>query len=342
MGMFPSYAATAIRRENHLLYLFMMRPLILLTLLWVTFSCANKDSGNNTIKLSSTHMVPDLSPVRGQRTDASFDSTFYIGYVDFFPETREFYTALFYREGFENPDEEMLESKLDSVIFSGDDWGRERLPMVEAKKMLVLSGLDSIYIFNRHHQRIARASLSRVEYLWDGLESYFVGVFKSDVALNEQTEELYGISAGYPVLNESSFSCEEVQDQKLNAKLIAQLHIDPSMNWDMRHFMTQPREVTYSIISSYKIESQEGKSFLTSLENNKVNILNEAVNDYHFLNILPLPIEVNSRPLLLISAGYPSSDVLWDYLAAFDGKTYEAIDYNRINPKKMLSSVVSQ
>jgi hypothetical protein len=81
------------------------------------------------------------------------------------------------------------------------------------------------------------------------------------------------------------------------------------------------------------MNSDEGVSYLTSLENNEVDILNQQLNDYHYLNILPLPIHMNDKPLLLISAGYPSSDILWDYLAAFDGATYEPIDYNRIHAK---------
>jgi hypothetical protein len=74
------------------------------------------------------------------------------------------------------------------------------------------------------------------------------------------------------------------------------------------------------------------------LENNEVRILNEEKDNFHYLNILPVPIQVNGKPLLLISAGYPSSDVLWDYLAAFDGAAYQAMDYNRIHSKALMNN----
>lgn len=312
----------------------MIRIAVVISLLWIVQACARKEAGKSNIKLSGTS-TPASSTERHapeeQQATAYVDSTFYIGYVDYFPETREFYTALFYKEGYEYPDEDLLESKLDSVIIFDDDWGRERLPMEEARKMLVLSGLDTIYIYNRQHQLITQASLSRVEYLWNGLENYFIGVFKPDVILTEQTEELYGITKNYPGFKEISFSCQEIEDEKLNENVAEKLSIDPALHWEMRHFRTQPHEAIYSLISSYAIDSGKGQSYITAWENNELTILNQQVNDYHFFNILPLPIEVNHKPLFLISAGYPSSDILWDYLAAFDGTTYEAVDYNRIH-----------
>ncbi len=315
----------------------MKRIIFVIIPLWITLGCAHRDAGKNIIKLTGSSPAPEVITPEEEKLNAVLDSTFYIGYVDYFPETKEFYTTLFYKDGFANPDEEVLETQLDSLIFAEEDWSRERLPMAEAKKMLVLSGLDTIFIYNRRHQLISKGNLSRVEYLWDGLDGYFIGIFESDGKMKEQTEELYGISANYPGFNRTSFICEEIEDRALNKILVDQLNIDLGMNWDMRHFRTKPKETTYSIVSSYKMNSEEGVSYLTTLENEKVNVLNQALNDFHFLNILPLPVQVNGKPLLLISAGYPSSDILWDYLAAFDGDSYEPIDYNRVASKTVAS-----
>ena len=104
----------------------------------------------------------------------------------------------------------------------------------------------------------------------------------------------------------------------------------------MRHYRIAEHETTYSVISSYSMDTNEMQSYLTSFENNKVRILNQELDNFHFLNILPLPVHMNGKPLLLISAGYPSSDVLWDYLAGFDGKRYEAIEYNRVHLKSII------
>ena len=60
-------------------------------------SCAKKDTGNG-LKLTTQNQVS------AELVKDAFDSTFFIGYVDYFPETQEFYTALFYREGHEYPD----------------------------------------------------------------------------------------------------------------------------------------------------------------------------------------------------------------------------------------------
>lgn len=302
-----------------------MRILLVICLIALSVSCAKKDTGNGVSKVTalSSSTEPDAD---------IFDSTLFIGYVDYFPETQEFYTALFYQDGHEYPDEDLLESKLDSVIVLNDEWGRERLPMEEAKAILVLSGLDTVSIYNRRNELICKTSLARVEYLWNGLESYFIAVFKSDGKPYEQTEELYGISSSYVSLFKPDFKAEEIEDGKLNEYLLRKLNISRAVEWNMRHYQLAPPETLYSIISSSG-EPNETRSYLTTVENNEIKMLNEEIDNFHFLNILPVPIQMNGKPLLLISAGYPSSDVIWDYLAAFDGKTYAAIEYNRVQIK---------
>ena len=308
----------------------MKRIIMALILSALTLACAHNDAGQAYLKSTArTKPANENSP----EISSVFDSTFYIGYVDYFPDTKEFYTALFYKDGHEYPDEELLESKLDSVISFDEDWGRERLPMEEARKLLVLSGLDTLSIFNRKHQLISTSPLSRVEYLWNGLESYFIAVYQSDGTLTAQTEELYGVSSHYAGLIRNSFMTEEISDHQLNDYLTEKLKISRLVDWDMRHYRITPPSSTYSIISSYSIESNEGFSYLTTLESDNVRILNEEINNFHFLNILPVPVQVNGKPLLLISAGYPSSDVIWDYLAAFNGSAYDAIDFNRVKVK---------
>lgn len=310
----------------------MMRIVMAISLIALASSCAHND-GKGLVKLSGRNT--DFEREISSRDKYLQDSTFYIGYVDYFPETREFYTALFYREGHEYPDEELLESKLDSVILLDDDWGRERLPMQEARNILVLTGMDTLSIFNRKHQLICHSPLTRIEYLWNGLESYFIAVYKADESFTQQTEELYGVTSRFSGLVASSFSAEEFKDRHLNEYLSKKLKVDRSMDWDMRHYRVGPQSQTYSIVSAYSMKSNEAFSYLTSLNETTLQVLNEEVNNYHFLNILPLPIKVNGKPLLLVSAGYPSSDVLWDYLAGFDGSRYEAIDYNRVDVKKL-------
>ena len=185
----------------------MMRILMAISLISLALACAHKDAGKGRVKMSNP-ANPGNQTTGELQSETVADSTFYIGYVDYFPETREFYTALFHREGHEYPDEDLLESKLDSVIISDDDWGRERLPMNEARRMLRLSGLDTLTVFNRAHEQICRCPLTRVEYLWNGLESYFIAVFKSDLNSFEQTGELYGISGHFPLENRILFSAE--------------------------------------------------------------------------------------------------------------------------------------
>lgn len=308
-----------------------MRIVVAISVIALAFACAHQDPSRSLTKAEEEKLTAGAAAAHSD-TRESADSTFYIGYVDYFPDTREFYTTLYFLKGHEYPDDELLESRLDSVIVSEDDWGRERLPVDEARQVLVLSGLDSLFIYNRNHTLVSTARFTRVEYLWNGMESFFIAVFKPGPGFVRQTGELYGISASYAALGVSVAACGEIEDQKLNEKLTAKMNLDRRLHWDMRHYRSGCRSNILSVISTYAMESNEGQSYLTSFENDQVRILNHEVNNFHFLNILPLPVDVNGAPLLLISAGYPSSDVMWDYLAGFNGATYEAIDYNRIDP----------
>lgn len=308
----------------------MLRILLVACLLALALSCARKDAGPGLLKFSGTNSAP-----RGE-AQRKPDSTYYIGYVDYFPETREFYTTLFHREGQEYPDEDLLESKLDSVIVYDDDWGRERLPLEDAQELLVLDGLDTLAIFNRAHQSICHCPLTRVEYVWNGIESYFIAVFKANEDFPGQTEELYGISENLPEKYLTMFSAEELKDETFDQFLLRKMEVPQAGHWDMRHYKITPPEAMYSVLSSWSPDGNETHSYLTFFEKNKVSILNEEVDNFHYLNILPVPVYMNGKPLLLVSAGYPSSDILWDYLAAYDGTRYEAIEYNRIHLKEIL------
>lgn len=306
----------------------MTRTILATCLIFALFACAHRDAGKGLPKLSGRN-EPGTAP------DARRDSTFYIGYVDYFPETHEFYTALFYRDGREYPDEDLLQAKLDSVILVDDDWGRERLPLQDARDLLVMSGLDTLAIFDRQHRPIGISRLARVEYLWNGMESYFIAVYPADKAFTGQTGELYGITASRASLMDASFSCKEYSDPLLDDYLLRAMKFTKNHPWEMRHYRTSPAESTYSIISRYTAATNEGSSYLTLLENNRAQVLNEEVNNYHFLNILPLPIYLRDKPLLLMTCGYPGSDVLWDFLAAYDGTQYQAVDYNRVHIRQL-------
>lgn len=305
-----------------------MRILVAISLIVLTLACAHRDAGKGLSKLSSRKPGAGPGLLNASDEDALFDSTIYMGYVDYFPETREFYTAVFFRDGHEYPDEDLMESKLDSVIVFDDDWGRERLPMEEARRMLVLSGLDTLSVFNRRHERICECPLKRVEFLWNGIESYFIAVFGYENESFAQTEELYGVSSRLEMNNPSP--AEEIRDEKLDRYMRKKLKIGSTIDCDMRHYRLSSCEQIFSVVSSYSVATNESNAYLTLLENDSVRVLNHEVNSFHFLNILPLPVSFNGKPLLLISAGYPSSDVLWDYLAAFDSATYQPVEYNRV------------
>lgn len=305
----------------------MARIVLAACMLSFLVACARRDAGQALVKL----LERDHDEESARDTDViDHDSTYYIGYVDYFDDTREFYTTLYYREGHEHPDDDLLAVKLDSVIVSDDDWGRERLPLEDARELLVLDGLDTLAIYNRAHESICECPLTRVEYVWNGLDAHFVAVFKANTDFSGQTEEFYGISADFPRDYMTMFSSQELKDDTFDQFLLRKLNVADADHWNMRHYQVEPPDAMYSVLSSWSDNGSGTHSYLTFFERNKAQILNEENDNFHYLDILPVPVYMNGRPLLLISAGYPASDVLWDYLAGYDGVRYEAIDYNRV------------
>lgn len=255
------------------------------------------------------------------------DSSLFISHIMTFPETSEFYVPLYYLEShWEDTPYEYLSTQLDSLIYKNDEEGisRSRLPFNIAKEYFMLSGLSRISVYNKAGDLITDARLVRIEYLEDIIESEFIAVFKPMIPSWYTEDVAYCFSAtpnNYKLINPS---VKEIKDASLTTELFKRFEIDSSKVWITQHLQFFQYNSIYSIIAldrgSYLIETSESKS----------TILYETRDDYSVMEVSPVHIEINNKPVLLITEGKNETDMIWTALAVYSPKGYEVMSGSRI------------
>jgi hypothetical protein len=295
-------------------------PLLLISL---CLSCATKstteqvpDPVDSLSQGTSAEIQADVSNLSSDEHDAVF-----IGYVNYFPETMEFYAYVPYPD---DAYDDILQSKVDSTIVSTGEMTRERIPLDIARKYLMTSGFDTIAIYDRRHALLSTAKMVRVEKLDELITGGYVAVFDVKGKTVKQGEIYYGVTYGKVENDVPGFSAREVNDISIENTILQKLQReqDTSAVWSTQHLRISSSNSIYSIFSS------DRESFLTELKGDSLSILMKMADDEQLTNIFPLPFEYKGKPLLLLSAAVRESDVTWDYLAGFEQGSYRPIYYH--------------
>jgi len=246
-----------------------------------------------------------------------------------FVSTSEAYVFLNFNEGYSHDSINMIKSHLDSVVFDDMETRRQRLPMDKARVFLDLELLDSISIFNYLHELKSMARLQRVEYLDANITGGFVAVFDTP-GLKEW--ELYGIS-GTSVFVED-FVTKNLLDSKLDEYLTMSVNPERKNIYDVTHI-----ELTNynKIISSYSFGNYTDTHTSMLLETGPgvYDTLFELSDEYAIMGIVPVEIQVNKYPILLVQFAKPETDIIWYSPAVFDGTEYQ-VDSEKFVPSDFI------
>lgn len=276
---------------------------------------------------------PDRNDEHGEIAELqsySNDSVLYVNRVGYFSETNEFYVPLNFTKPFGNDIYDFLEDKTDSLIFDNGEKSRRRLPMEVAKDVLDLRQLGEIRIFDTNHQYITNAKLKRAEYLVD-LNGYFIAVFSPDKKGFRTEEGFYCL--GTAKVDLKSIKVIELEDEQLTATIRKEVEANPEYISRVEHLKILPYNTIYSI---YAFVGKDGgaTSYLTEFKNNKLTVLHRLEDEVAFDRFLPIPLERNGKPVLLIDIILPDSDAVDDCLVStFDGLGYVLEKDNRIITK---------
>ena len=280
----------------------------------------------DTIKVESEQVKPAKSEIKETITpDDTEGNRILVDRIHLF-ETGEPYVWVGLKEGFNWRAMDSLKKYADSVIFQDDfETKRTRYPWDKAHEYLDLELLDGITIFNYQHQNFGKSRLKRIEYHEDVLGDQFVGIL-------EPTDQLvgnkfYGINEVDQFVND--LESRTVNDSEIKDSIKKHIGIDSKYQWELSSWMIYPYNLTYTFYSFVSNEEKE-KSFLIETNSKLENrVMSEITNDYSIMELTPVPIQLNKRPLLLLWVGPPETDIEWFTPAVFNGVYYE-ITNNRI------------
>lgn len=280
--------------------------------------------------VTSCNQSPRETTAAGKIRDSDdpYSTTVYIGEVNYFSDTEEFYTELYLLPDFEESSDAVV-SLVDSVVFENGSAKRTRLPLDQVRKYFMLSGMDSIYVFQTNHTLVVRSPLMRVEYLETNSEKKFIAVYEGQGTTTEPDERYYGISRLLPAYAIAGFKYAVINNPSLNEYLAHRLNLGKEKPV-IKNISLQPMGSTYSIVTT------RSESVLTEMNDTQFNVLKNMNAKYRIEDIIPLPIEFNGKPLLLTSLYIPGKPRESFTLAVFtDYQEYRFLNYNRLRLKSI-------
>jgi hypothetical protein len=282
-------------------------------------SCSKPSTSSETTTDSKQTVTPTIAEAKNNTSAAV-----YVGFANYFEETKEFYVSLYYRG------EERVESYglVDSVVYDdGDAYFRKSIPMDKAQEHFYLEGLDTLRLYNADHQFLGTASLQRVEYVEAVTSSQYVAVYKFAHAYSDRYGPYYAVSDHIGAALQKDFSSQEIKDLALNALILENLKLDTANLWVMSHRRTKPSGRIYSTVNFGM------QAFIVETHNDKSIIMDTMTDGYHFGLSVPVPIMVNGGPILLVTYFNPEGDDSGDYLMQFNGVKFEGAKYGRVEVK---------
>lgn len=309
-------------------------PHLLFILILLSCSTTKKEKANKSIfeipmvevvidpviiDSSTSKIVEEKPPI-----NLSSGTPILIDKIHFF-ETGEPYVWVGFKDGYDWKAMDTLKRYADSVIFEDEyEIRRTRYPMKEAKEYLDLKLLDSIAIFNFIHQFQGYSRLKRIEYHEDVLGDQFIALLEPSSEL--EGDQFYGISGTSEFNNQLGSNINNSKNVKERVKQ----HPSESSNFDWQYgaIDLQPYDITYAFYS-FLADDQKERTYLLELGQSKVETLLKETGEYSILDITPVKIQVNDRPVLLLWVGYAETDIEWYTPAVYNGQEYEVTN-NRI------------
>jgi hypothetical protein len=245
------------------------------------------------------------------------DSLGFVGFIDAIEGTDELYTDLFFRkDSFQNMYDFLARSS-DSLVYQDDQIKRSALPFPVAQEYFDLRGLNSVELFDARNQLLGTARLQRIEFYEEVVEAGFVAVFKMDKQSSKEPQYCLSKGMGLSIIKDVRYAIRILKraDGEIQKQIVT---THPGV---LREIEFMPANKRYLVIS--------GDTSEHIFESETGNILYQSKQSETIIRVIPVPIEVNGRPLLLVSFSEPETDIFWERLLRFNGERYEFSPRNR-------------
>jgi hypothetical protein len=305
-----------------------MKSLYQIVLLTLLLSCSSKTESNETQDVVHKQDVVHQS----EHEESSLDSSPYLNKIDYFPETGDFYIFLDSKRQLSSEEFDALSNKREALIYEEDELARYEFPMQLAKEEFDLSSLpQELQLYDEQHQFVARAKLVRTEYLISFYNG-FIATYKPEAPIEGKGKSFYCLSPDKVTLED--MSSHPIQDEGLSDRIKTELNIKPEYIWNQQHVSVQPYDLVLSFIAFHQANGKT-ISYLTEFRDNTIKVLKRLDEEYMIAEVLPIPIEINGMPVLLVNIVLPESGALDEYMVGiYNGSEYELSDNKRIELKK--------
>lgn len=257
----------------------------------------------------------------------------YLNAVRFLPETGEFYLELPFSVREDYRLFQQLENQATVHPHSHIDMERKRLPLAVAQQYFDLSPYRDLLIFNAAHELVCEATFQGVE-LFRDYESYFVAVLKSRegyVARTAVQTDLYCLSKAAEPRLIPRFLSRPLQAASLDERITAHFQLSPENSFSLHHTVLYPANTVYSVLSysEQRPTALRTHSYLLETLGTELSLLMEVQGETgaeEIYSLLPIPIRINKRPVLLLRMGLTDTDLSWPQLAVYDGSGYQLME----------------
>lgn len=247
----------------------------------------------------------------------------YINKTWTFEGNRAFYIPLHLPDSL-NSNFEFLKNKADSVIVSETFLTRKKLPDDITSQYFDLQNIQKIRIYNSEHELVSVATFKRVEYYEDMIDGMFIAVFEpeKDQILHLKETSLYCLSENAVSFVEKIKS-EEIVKKQWTEKIRRKIYFNQDNLLTIKHFeVKMDAKDKLTLLSLQNPETKKMSTYLLEQNGPELVILQQFEKDFVIWDLLPIPVSVNNKPVLLVEIVRPETDFTGYVLAVFNGNNY--------------------
>lgn len=346
----------------------MKNPLLILSL-GILSLCACQFDGDQSSTQDSIQGSPQIEPTEVKQNTTTLPKsetplvledpmthryvglahTFY--YSEASEEPHEIYVTLYFKkDSIDMAEYSDIVKTGDSIIYSGEENQRTRIPLSVAVEHFDLRGLQRIDLFNQGGDFIETLSLKRVEFLQQNISDEFISVYSISQPLetdkyktngDSNNESFYVITSGDNApKNPSDFDFYPIE----NLSLVQELRKDFPFKNELYSV-----EENFHQYEKKKAPSKPSDTVLTSLFYDEVSLIalsHPKGNDRLYLSeepeqlfsMTPTVLTKNGMPVLITQSFMPETDILWSSLMVFNGERYVIMDRQRMAMEPAMDS----
>lgn len=301
-----------------------MRTILILSLLFLSFGCSDKDNSKGSKNDGLQVVSPDTLQTE---SDLLHEKSQYIGFMDtfYFSKDNEAYIELYFARDVTEADEyNKIVALADSLIYEDDDNRRYIFPASLSPKYFDLRGLSKLKIYDQDNKFICNAQFLRVEYLDQNISSLFIAVYKTDKKI--KANGYYGISNFDRTFEKANYtiSKDTVLTQNILTKLNEQHPYYQHEN-NGTHLLFSDSDTILSVVNS------ENYAYIVLTSNEGFEVLYKSSDLENISDLKIIPITKNKLPYILTRNAVPDGDMMWEQLLHYDGAKYTIVNRQRID-----------